>query len=107
MRRLRENGMETVSATALAGGARQMGKTGLVVSRLGYGGMELAGAPLARDLSEQQGIKFINRVIDAGINYIDTSIDYGLSERLIGKVMEHRRGWVVLAPKFGMQGGCD
>jgi aryl-alcohol dehydrogenase-like predicted oxidoreductase len=99
--------METVSATALAGGARRMGKTGFVVSRLGYGGMELAGAPLARDLSEQQAIKFINRVIDAGINYIDTSIDYGLSERLIGKVMEHRRADVVLATKCGCQVGVE
>jgi aryl-alcohol dehydrogenase-like predicted oxidoreductase len=84
-----------------------MGKTGLVVSRLGYGAMELAGAPLARPLDEQDAIKFINRVIDAGINYIDTSIDYGLSERLIGKVMEHRRAEVILATKCGCQVGVE
>jgi aryl-alcohol dehydrogenase-like predicted oxidoreductase len=99
--------METVSATALTGGARRMGSTGFVVSRLGYGAMELAGAPRARDLSEQQAITFINRVIDSGINYIDTSIDYGLSERLIGKVMQHRRGDVVLATKCGCQVGVE
>lgn len=93
--------METGEATALAGGERQMGKTGFVVSRLGYGAMELAGAPLARDLSESDAIKFINRIVDSGVNYIDTSIDYGLSERLIGKALERRRGDVILATKCG------
>ena len=81
-----------VMTKPLAGGARKMGQTGMTISRLGYGAMELAGAPLARDLTEQQAVDFINRLIDSGVNYIDTSIDYGLSERLIGKVMKHRRG---------------
>ena len=39
--------MERPVASKLAGGARQMGKTGLVSSRIGYGAMELAGAPKA------------------------------------------------------------
>jgi len=99
--------MDTVSATVLAGGARKMGKTGLVVSRLGYGAMELAGAPQARDLSENEAINFINRIVDVGINYIDTSIDYGLSERLIGKALEHRRGDVILATKCGCKVGVE
>ena len=33
-----------------AGGSRPLGKTGLLVSRIGYGAMELAGAPKARPL---------------------------------------------------------
>ena len=41
----------------------------------------LFGAPLARDLSESDAIKFINRIVDVGVNYIDTSIDYGVAER--------------------------
>jgi aryl-alcohol dehydrogenase-like predicted oxidoreductase len=99
--------METVSAAALAGGARKMGKTGMVVSRLGYGAMELAGAPLARDLGESNAIKFINRLVDVGINYIDTSIDYGLSEILIGKALEHRRDDFFLASKCGCKVGVE
>jgi aryl-alcohol dehydrogenase-like predicted oxidoreductase len=79
----------------------------MTISRLGYGAMELAGAPLARDLTEQQAVHFINSIIDSGINYIDTSIDYGLSERLIGKVMQHRRAEVVLATKCGCQVGIE
>lgn len=99
--------MEAVSATALAGGARKMGQTGMVISRLGYGAMELAGAPLARDLSEQEAVEFINRIVDAGINYIDTSIDYGLSEKLIGKALERRRSEVFLATKCGCKVGVE
>ena len=96
-----------VAATALAGGARKMGRTGLTISRLGYGGMELAGAPLARDLSEGDAASFINRIVDAGITYIDTSIDYGLSEKLIGKALEHRRGDFILASKCGCKVGVE
>ncbi len=87
--------------TKLAGGARRIGD--LVVSRLGYGAMELAGAPRARAIDERDAIAFINRVVDLGINYIDTSIDYGLSERLIGKALAHRRADVILASKCACQ----
>jgi aryl-alcohol dehydrogenase-like predicted oxidoreductase len=88
-------------------GARRMGNTDLIVSRIGYGAMELAGAPRARSIDESDAIKLINRVIDLGITYVDTSIDYGLSERLIGKALEHRRADVVLASKCACQVGRD
>ena len=70
-----DSGVPNPGAAKPAGGARRMGQTGLVVSRIGYGAMELAGAPKARALDERDAIKFINRVVDLGINYIDTSID--------------------------------
>jgi aryl-alcohol dehydrogenase-like predicted oxidoreductase len=91
----------------LAGGARKLGGTGLVVSRIGYGAMELAGAPRARDLAERDVIAFLNRVVDSGINYIDTSIDYGFSEQLIGKALARRRGDFFLASKCGCQVGVE
>src|ERR1700741_3614693 len=91
--------------TKLAGGARSVGN--LVASRLGYGAMELAGAPRARAIEERDAIAFINRVVDLGINYIDTSIDYGLSERLIGKALSHRREDFFLASKCGCKVGVD
>lgn len=94
-------GFYEMSGMALAGGARAMGKTGITASRLGYGAMELAGAGRARDLGEAEAIRFINRVVDLGINYIDTSIDYGLSELLIGKALAKRRGDFYLASKCG------
>ena len=58
---------------------RELGRTGLEVTMLGYGAMGLRGAPRARDISEAQAETILNAVLDSGINYIDTSIDYGLS----------------------------
>ena len=91
----------------LAGGMQRMGGTGLIASRLGYGAMELAGPPRARALDEREAIRFINEVVDQGITYIDTSIDYGLSERLIGKALEHRRDDVVLVSKCACHVGIE
>jgi aryl-alcohol dehydrogenase-like predicted oxidoreductase len=84
-----------------------MGQTGLLVSRIGYGAMELAGAPKARALDERDAIGFLNRLVDLGVNYIDTSIDYGLSETLIGKALSHRRSDFVLASKCGCRVGVE
>ena len=53
--------------------------------------MELRGAPRARDITEAQAETILNEVLEAGINYIDTSIDYGLSEERIGRYISHRR----------------
>jgi aryl-alcohol dehydrogenase-like predicted oxidoreductase len=99
--------MENPPGIARAGGARRMGETGLVVSRLGYGSMELSGPPRARAIDERDAVRFINRAIDLGITYIDTSIDYGLSERLIGKALEHRRADVILATKCACEVGIE
>ena len=91
----------------LAGGARAMGLTGMNVSRLGYGSMELSGPPRARDLSEADVGRLLGGLLDQGINYIDTSIDYGMSEVLIGKTLSHRRSEYFLASKCGCQAGLD
>ena len=63
----------------------ELGRTGLQVTTLGYGAMELRGAPRARDITEAQAETILNKVLDAGINCIDPSIDYGLSEERIGR----------------------
>src|SRR6202045_1113476 len=80
---------------------RELGRTGLQVTTLGYGAMELRGAPRARDISEAQAESILNKVVDAGNNYIDTSIDYGLSEERIGRYISHRRAEYYLASKCG------
>ena len=64
---------------------RELGRTRLQVTMLGYGAMELRGAPRGRDVTEAQAETILRAVLDAGINYIDTSIDYGLSEERIGR----------------------
>jgi aryl-alcohol dehydrogenase-like predicted oxidoreductase len=80
---------------------RELGRTGLQVTTLGYGAMELRGAPRARDTTEAQAESILNAVLDAGINYIDTSIDYGVSEERIGRYISHRRSEYYLASKCG------
>jgi len=99
--------MPIADDSTLAGGARRFGRTDLVVSRLGYGAMELAGPPKARALAEADVARFLNTLIDSGVTYIDTSIDYGLSETLIGKAVSHRRQEFVLASKCACEVGVE
>src|SRR5262245_15911263 len=80
---------------------RQLGRTGLSVTMLGYGAMEIRGAPGGRDVSDAQAETILNAVLDAGINYIDTSIDYGVSEERIGRYISDRRSQYYLASKCG------
>src|SRR5206468_2708126 len=79
----------------------ELGRTGLQVTMLGYGAMELRGAPRGRDVTEAQAETILHAVLDAGINYIDTSIDYGLSEERIGRYIANRRSEYYLASKCG------
>ena len=80
---------------------RELGRTGLKVTMLGYGAMEIRGAPRARPTTDEQADVILNAVLDAGINYIDTSIDYGVSEERIGRYISHRRFEYYLASKCG------
>ena len=80
---------------------RRLGRTGAEVTTLGYGAMELRGGSRGPTLSEEQADRLLNAVLDSGINFIDTSIDYGLSEERIGKYISHRRGEYFLASKCG------
>jgi aryl-alcohol dehydrogenase-like predicted oxidoreductase len=80
---------------------RQLGRTGLQVTTLGYGAMELRGGSRGRPLTEQEADVILHAVLDAGINYIDTSIDYGASEERIGRAIAHRRSEYYLASKCG------
>jgi len=80
---------------------RKLGRTGLLVTTLGYGAMELRGAPRGPKVTDEDAERLLNGVLDAGINFIDTSIDYGRSEELIGRFIAHRRGEYYLASKCG------
>jgi aryl-alcohol dehydrogenase-like predicted oxidoreductase len=80
---------------------RPLGQTGTDVTILGYGAMELRGAPRARAITDEEAGHVLGAVLDGGINLIDTSIDYGRSEELIGKYLSHRRDEYFLASKCG------
>lgn len=80
-----------------------LGKTGLSVTRLGFGAMEIRGSRIwgGRPVTEEQAQTILNAVLDSGINFIDTSNDYGRSEEFIGKFIAHRRSEYILATKCG------
>jgi len=80
-----------------------LGNTGLEVTQLGYGSMGLRGPKTwgVRVVSEEHADRFFNHVLDAGINFVDTSPDYGIAEERIWKYLSHRRDEFTLATKCG------
>lgn len=85
---------------------RTLGRTGVEVTTLGFGAMELRGAPAGPEISDAEAERVLNAVLDAGINFIDTSIDYGRSEELIGRFISQRRDEYFLASKCGCVPGA-
>jgi aryl-alcohol dehydrogenase-like predicted oxidoreductase len=78
---------------------RTLGKTGLAVSRLGAGLSEI-GYRLTLNKEAQAG-QVLNEALDRGINFLDTSACYDISEELIGRTIAHRRHEYILATKCG------
>ncbi len=76
---------------------RTLGKTGFNVGMFSLGGE----ATVEQRSRQQDAAEIINRAIDLGVNYIDTSPTYGGggSESNIGTVMKNRRDEVFLATK--------
>lgn len=87
---------------------RAIGSSGLVVGRIGLGGMplSLAGRP-----KEDDAVEVICAAIDAGMTLIDTADvycidddDLGHNERLIARALDERPGAeVVVATKGGLE----
>lgn len=75
---------------------RLLGRTGLKVSPLCFGAMNLGGAT-----PEAEGIRMVHAALDAGVNLVDTADAYngGESEVIVGKALAERRDRVILATK--------
>ncbi|MBQ8765446.1 MAG: aldo/keto reductase [Clostridia bacterium] len=72
---------------------RKLGKTGLKISRLGFGGIPIQRIDVA-------GTKvLIKQLVDEGINFIDSARGYTVSEEYIGEAIEGVREKFVLATK--------
>lgn len=70
-----------------------LGKTGLKVSRLGFGGI-----PIQR-IDAEGTRELMHRLLDAGVNYIDTARGYTVSEEYLGYGLEGIREHFILATK--------
>jgi len=84
---------------------RELGKTGLKLSALGFGASSLGG--VFHSLSESDGIKAVHTAVDNGINFIDVSPYYGhlKAEIVLGKALrEIPRDKYILSTKVGRYG---
>jgi aryl-alcohol dehydrogenase-like predicted oxidoreductase len=93
---------------------RDLGKTGIRVSVIGFGGWaiggaaEASGAPLGwGKTSDDESLATIRRARELGITFFDTSDSYGFgrSESLLGIVLSRHRQEVVIATKVGVVRG--
>jgi aryl-alcohol dehydrogenase-like predicted oxidoreductase len=75
---------------------RLLGRTGVRVSPLCLGAMNLGGPT-----PDDEGIRIVHAALDAGVNFIDTADVYhaGASETVVGRALAGRRDQVVLATK--------
>ena len=84
-----------------------LGRTKLEITRLGF------GTALSRQMPDSEWGVLLDRVLGAGINFIDTANDYGVNwnvpaEEQIGKHLSTRRSEYFLATKCGCgDGGGD
>ena len=82
---------------------RKLGTQGLVVSEQGLGCMGMSEFYGATD--ETESIATLNRALEIGIDFFDTSDAYGpyKNEELLGKAFRTRRDSVIIATKFAIR----
>ncbi|HSV86041.1 MAG TPA: aldo/keto reductase [Levilinea sp.] len=79
---------------------RQLGRTGMIISEIGFGAWGIGGGWGQRD--DGQARQALQRALELGINFFDTALGYGdgHSERLIGQEIAGQRDRVVIATKI-------
>lgn len=81
---------------------RVLGRTGLAVSEVAFGGVEIGmpyGLGAAEMPDDAAAIKLLQKAVDLGINFFDTARHYGESERLMGEAFAGSREQVVISSK--------
>ncbi|NNJ64448.1 MAG: aldo/keto reductase, partial [Xanthomonadales bacterium] len=82
---------------------RQLGKTGLEVSEIGFGAWQLCNSDSWGGMDERTALRLVHEAVDGGIDLFDTAPNYAntKSERILGEALQGRRDRVVLVSKFG------
>ena len=85
---------------------RELGKSGLEVSAVGYGCMGLSFG-LGQATEKPEAIKLIRAAFERGVTFFDTAEAYGpfINEEVVGEALEPVRKDVVIATKFGFKNG--
>src|SRR5947208_901020 len=76
---------------------RTLGKTGIAVSELGFGGLFTSSLGPGFEESRQA----VRQAVELGINYFDTAPAYANSEEILGKILADLRAPLVLSTKLG------
>ncbi|BDP44000.1 oxidoreductase (plasmid) [Deinococcus aetherius] len=84
---------------------RELGKTGIRVSEVGFGAWAIGGDAWG-PVEDQASTRAMERALELGVNFIDTADVYGNghSETLVTKLLKGRRDQVVVATKGGLMG---
>ncbi len=77
---------------------RSLGKTGVKLSMIGFGGI------VVMDATPDQAAARVKEAIDYGVNYFDVAPSYGNAEQMLGPALEPYRKDVFLACKTGERG---
>jgi len=80
---------------------RTLGRTGLEVGVIGFGGLVVAGRP------QSEVDALVGTAIDKGVNYFDTAHSYGDSQEKLGVALRGKRDHVVLGAKLIHRGFED
>ena len=82
----------------------EFGKTGIQVSRLGFGCMRFPSREVdgKKVFDEEESIRMMHRAMEVGVNYFDTAPGYceKQSEIIVGKALKGRRDKVYLSTKY-------
>ncbi len=84
---------------------RQLGRSGLEVSALGFGCMGLSYG-YGPGLDRAAGVQLIRQAVERGVTFFDTAEAYGATnEEMVGEALAPVRDQVVIATKFGFKDG--
>lgn len=83
---------------------RELGKTGVKVSAIGFGCWAMGGTNWGV-VDDNDSISAAQRALDLGITFFDTAPGYGYghSEKILGEALADRRKGIFLATKCGME----
>jgi aryl-alcohol dehydrogenase-like predicted oxidoreductase len=80
---------------------RNLGKTGILVSEIGFGAWGIGGE-MWRGGDDTESMRALHKAVELGVNFFDTALAYGKghSEELIGKLLKEHKGQLYVASKI-------